>query len=129
MRPPAGVRCPPRVAAFCGLGNPDSFWRTLRGLGVAPVWRRAFADHHRYSRAGAEGMADEARAAGAEALLTTEKDVANLYAGWRAGGRRRWPVLWLEIGVEVDQAEALIRLVEAPLSSSSRNLLRSSPPP
>jgi tetraacyldisaccharide 4'-kinase len=119
---------PPRVAAFCGLGNPDSFWRTLRELGVAPVWRRAFGDHHRYSRQELVGMAAGARAAGAEALLTTEKDVANLDAGWQEalGGLA---VLWLEIGIEIDQAEALIKLAEAPLSRSSRNRLRSSPPP
>ena len=73
-------------------------------------------------------MAAGARAAGAEALLTTEKDVANLDAGWQEalGGLA---VLWLEIGIEIDQAEALIKLAEAPLSRSSRNRLRSSPPP
>ena len=119
---------PPRAAAFCGLGNPDSFWRTLRELGVAPVWRRAFGDHHRYSRQELAAMAAQARAAGAEALLTTEKDAANLGAGWQEalGGLA---VLWLEIGIEIVQADALISLVEAPLSRSSRNRLRSSPPP
>jgi tetraacyldisaccharide 4'-kinase len=114
---------PPRVAAFCGLGNPDSFWRTLRALGVAPVCRRAFGDHHRYS---CQELAE--LAAGAEALVTTEKDMANLPAGWQQAVAPL-TVLWLEIGVEVDQAEALMRLVEAPLSRSSRNRLRSSPPP
>lgn len=113
---------PPRVVAFCGLGNPDSFWRTLAELGVAPVWRRAFGDHHRYSRRELERMAGDARAAGAEALVTTQKDAANVAEAPCA-------VLWLEIGFELDQAEALMRLVEAPLSKSSRNLLRSSPPP
>ena len=119
---------PPRVAAFCGLGNPDSFWRTLRELGIAPAWRRAFGDHHRYSRQQLAGMAAEARAAGAEALLTTEKDAANLGAGWQEAVRGL-AVLWLEIGIEIDQAETLIKLAEAPLSRSSRNLLRASPPP
>ena len=119
---------PPRVAAFCGLGNPDSFWRTLRELGVAPVWRRAFGDHHRYGRQELAGMAAEAQAAGAQALLTTEKDVANLGEGWQEA-LRGLAVLWLEIGIEIDQAEALIKLAEAPLSRSSRNRLRGSPPP
>jgi tetraacyldisaccharide 4'-kinase len=119
---------PPRVAAFCGLGNPDSFWRTLRELGVVPVWRRAFGDHHRYSRPELLRMVAEARAAGAAALVTTEKDVANLGVGWQDAAAPL-AVLWLEIGIEVDHAEALMRLVEAPLSRSSRNRLRSSPPP
>ncbi len=119
---------PSRVAAFCGLGNPDSFWRTLRELGVAPVWRRAFGDHHRYSHRELAQMAAEARAAGAEALVTTEKDAANLGAGWREAVAPI-AVLWLEIALEVDQAEALIKLVEAPLSRSSSSRLSSSPPP
>jgi 3-deoxy-D-manno-octulosonic-acid transferase len=119
---------PPRVAAFCGLGNPDSFWRTLRELGISPAWRRAFADHHRYTREDLRQMTAEAQAAGAEALVTTEKDRANLGEDWQEAVAPL-AVLWLEIGIEVDQAETLISLVEAPLSSSSRNFLRSSPPP
>jgi tetraacyldisaccharide 4'-kinase len=93
---------PSRAGAFCGLGNPDSFWRTLKGLRVTPLFRRAFPDHHRYT-------AGELRAMGGETLLTTEKDAANLPSGWQeavAPGR----VLWLEIGLEMDQAEALLRL-------------------
>jgi tetraacyldisaccharide-1-P 4'-kinase len=33
------VACPidGRVAAFCGLGNPPSFWRTLRDLKLDPT--------------------------------------------------------------------------------------------
>ena len=40
---------PPQVGAFCGLGNPDSFWRTLRALGIVPVFRKTFPDHHHYT--------------------------------------------------------------------------------
>ncbi len=119
---------PATVAAFCGLGNPDSFWRTLRLLSIAPRVRRAFRDHHRYRGAELRAIAAEARAAGAEALLTTEKDLANLPAGWeQAIDPLR--LLWLEIALEIDQAQELMRLVEAPLSRSSRDFLRSSPPP
>src|SRR5205807_4655752 len=37
-----------RAGAFCGLGNPLSFWRTLRSLGIEPVEELEFEDHHRY---------------------------------------------------------------------------------
>src|SRR6202034_2813096 len=33
------------VAAFCGLGNPASFWSTLRALHLPPVFHWAFNDH------------------------------------------------------------------------------------
>ncbi|MGH9485566.1 MAG: tetraacyldisaccharide 4'-kinase, partial [Terriglobales bacterium] len=35
--------------AFCGLARPESFWKTLAGLGVIPVAQHAFRDHHHYS--------------------------------------------------------------------------------
>ncbi len=103
-----GAATPPAVvAAFCGLGNPDSFWRSLGALGLAPVFRRAFGDHHRYSRAEMRALAAAAQAAHATALLTTEKDLANLPAGWE---KEVAPlrVLWLEIALELDQPEALL---------------------
>jgi tetraacyldisaccharide 4'-kinase len=112
---------PPDAGAFCGLGNPDSFWRSLRALGIVPVFRRRFPDHHRYTYG-------ELKALAGRTLLTTGKDAANLPDGWEAviAPSR---VLWLEIALEVDQADSLIKLVEEPLSSSSKNFLRSSPPP
>jgi tetraacyldisaccharide 4'-kinase len=88
---------PSRVGAFCGLGNPDSFWRTLRTLGIQPEFRRAFPDHHRYT------IAELQKMEGVEALLTTQKDAANLPAASRTR------VLWLEISLEVDNADALLR--------------------
>lgn len=63
---PAGTR----VAAFCAIGNPASFWRTLDELGLDVVRRRAFPDHHAYS----EGDLRELCEPGVEALVTTEKD-------------------------------------------------------
>ncbi len=97
-----------RVAAFCGLANPASFWQTLAVLGCRPLFRRAFPDHHRYSAADLRTLA----AQGAEALLTTEKDLANLPYGW-AALLDPLPLLWLKIAVEVDDEAALLRLTRS----------------
>ncbi len=43
-----GLRNHP-VAAFCGLGNPHSFWRLLTISGLHLVHTQAFPDHHRPS--------------------------------------------------------------------------------
>jgi tetraacyldisaccharide 4'-kinase len=114
-----GRACPaPTVpAAFCGLGNPDSFWRSLKGLGVVPRFRRAFGDHHRYSAEELAALAREARALGVEALVTTEKDLANLPQGWE-GAVAPLAVLWLEIGLEIDQADALLSLITTQISGA-----------
>ncbi len=66
------------VAAFCGLGNPHSFWQTLEQLSLKPVMKKAFRDHHRYRASEIRSLAQAARKHGAEVMLTTEKDVYNL---------------------------------------------------
>jgi tetraacyldisaccharide 4'-kinase len=67
-----------RAGAFCGLGNPLSFWRTLRTLGVEPVEEWEFSDHHRYRPSELRNLADTFGHSGADAMLTTEKDAVNL---------------------------------------------------
>jgi tetraacyldisaccharide 4'-kinase len=87
------------VAAFCGLANPASFWRTLDTVGVPAAVKWEFTDHHVYSASELQQLAARAAAAGAEALVTTEKDAINLPA-IRSG----LPVYYLEIGIEIDDA-------------------------
>ena len=69
---------PERAVAFCGLGNPDSFWQTLDGLGIAPAFTWVFGDHHHYRPRELRRLAAQARSCGASVLLTTEKDAMNL---------------------------------------------------
>jgi tetraacyldisaccharide 4'-kinase len=112
-----------RAGAFCGLGNPQAFWQTLEEAGLRPEFRRAFPDHHRYSREELRALARNV-----DVLVTTEKDFMNLPEGWReAVAPSR--LVELKIRIEIDQEEALLAAVEACLSSSSRHCLRSSPPP
>jgi tetraacyldisaccharide 4'-kinase len=67
-----------RFFAFCGIGNPGTFFDDLRDWGLTVVGRRSFPDHHRYSGADI-GVLDRAgAAASANALICTEKDVFNL---------------------------------------------------
>jgi 3-deoxy-D-manno-octulosonic-acid transferase len=61
------------VGAFCGLGNPQSFWNTLEYLGIKPVDRIAFPDHHHYQPEEIRAMAKRFAV-----VVTTEKDAVNL---------------------------------------------------
>jgi tetraacyldisaccharide 4'-kinase len=67
-----------RAAGFCGLGNPQSFRRTLAELGVSPLDWFEFEDHHKYRPQELSRIAAQARNHGATALVTTEKDAVNL---------------------------------------------------
>ncbi|HXJ92128.1 MAG TPA: tetraacyldisaccharide 4'-kinase [Terriglobia bacterium] len=60
------------VHAFCGIGNPDAFFRNLRLWGFDVVRESVFPDHHVYRNL------NFARSGSVAALVTTEKDLMNL---------------------------------------------------
>ncbi len=67
-----------RLYAFCGLGNPDSFKKTLLAEGGILVGIRAFRDHHHYRPDDMTAVQTEARKAGADWIVTTEKDIIKI---------------------------------------------------
>ena len=67
-----------RAVAFCGLGNPDSFWRDLENLGIILAERIRFPDHHRYSSDDVERIVMAAEQRQAHIVISTEKDIVNL---------------------------------------------------
>lgn len=78
---PLGALDGARIGAFCGLANPLSFWSTLEEMGIRPVGRVEFRDHHRYRPRELRRMAERFRRTGAEVLVTTRKDAMNLCDG------------------------------------------------
>ncbi len=66
------------AGAFCGIAGPESFRKMLEELGVRLTLFRAFPDHHPYSPEDLKSLEEDARRAGAEFLLTTEKDAVKL---------------------------------------------------
>lgn len=64
--------------AFCGLGNPEAFFKDLQSWGLPVCGRMIFADHHRYTEGDVLALKKAGREAGAKALVTTEKDAHNL---------------------------------------------------
>ncbi len=96
-----------RVAAFCGIGNPSSFWSSLHELGIKPENRWIFGDHTHYRPQQMQRMAREAQALGVELLLTTEKDAVNLPddAAELVAPLR---IFWLRMEVEIDREDELL---------------------
>ena len=62
-----------KAVAFCGLGNPESFWRSLADVAVLPLERHHYGDHHRYTPNELRRLARHAVDLGAEVLLTTAR--------------------------------------------------------
>ncbi len=66
------------VDAFCGIARPEQFFAGLEAAGLHLAARVAFPDHHRYTPRDLERLIAAARAAGATAIITTEKDLVRL---------------------------------------------------
>jgi tetraacyldisaccharide 4'-kinase len=68
------------VAAFCGIGNPAAFRRTLAEAGGTTVGFRSFADHHAYGPADLASLAAWAEQTAADQVVTTLKDLVRIKA-------------------------------------------------
>src|SRR2546430_2702959 len=64
--------------AFCGLGNPNAFFRDLGNWGITVCSQAIFPDHHRYTHRDISAVKQAGKRVGADAFVTTEKDAQNL---------------------------------------------------
>jgi tetraacyldisaccharide 4'-kinase len=67
-----------RVLCVAGIAAPDRFFDAVRESGAVVAATRPFPDHHPFSGAEIHEMAEAATAAGAEVVLTTEKDLERM---------------------------------------------------
>lgn len=97
-----------RVAAFCGIGNPEAFRRTIVGCGAQLQGFRAFDDHHPYERSDVEQLVRWGRELSIDALICTHKDLVKLGVE-RLGEYPLWAVsIELEFLSNQHELEALL---------------------
>ena len=97
------------VIAFCGIGNPMAFRRTLDDLGATVLDFKTFDDHHAYTRDDVESLrAWAATFPEGTAAVTTQKDWVKLRTPDFAGR----PLLAVRVGLAFDSGlpELLARL-------------------
>ncbi len=83
-----------RALAFSGIARNDDFRDTLRRGGMDIAAALSFSDHHAYTPQDAARVVAAARRAGADLLVTTDKDHARI-------DRVVWPLDLLVVGVRV----------------------------
>ncbi len=86
-----------RVGAVSGIAAPQGFEDDLERHGADIILRRRFADHHRYRQQEILDLINQARNAGAVALVTTEKDAVR----FPKVDRRDIPVYFLRVDIEL----------------------------
>ena len=69
------------MGAVKPIGRPGSFFDGLHSLGAIVEREFEFPDHHAYSDSDIAALNEACREAGAEALVTTEKDLVRLRPG------------------------------------------------
>jgi tetraacyldisaccharide 4'-kinase len=107
--------CQQPVAAFCGIGNPEAFRRTLVNQGAEVCAFRTYADHHAYTRDDVQELRTWARSLPVDCLvLTTQKDLVKL----RVASLADRPLWALRISLHVEAGwGALERQLEAAVRS------------
>jgi tetraacyldisaccharide 4'-kinase len=121
LEPDAGVIAAlgnARALAFAGIGDPPKFFATLADAGIAVAATRSFPDHHRYTRAEAQALCDDADRAGL-ALVTTEKDLMRL-AGDDAAAQLAARAHALPVTLVLDDEEALRSLLLERIAAGRR---------
>ncbi len=86
-----------KVAALSAIAVPASFERFLTSLGAELVARKSYADHHRYTQQEIIDFINEAKAAGAELIMTTEKDAVRI----PKLDRRDVPLFFLRVEINI----------------------------
>lgn len=91
-----------RVMALSAIANPSSFLSLLSSLGGKMVSEVSFPDHYSYTARDLEVIIEKARVAGADFIVTTEKDAVKL---GQLDQKIDIPIYYLEIGLDMKGEE------------------------
>ena len=101
---------PKAVAAFCGVGNPESFYAHLKRQQFTLTFTHSYRDHHAYTQTDIDFLARQATQSGAKALVTTAKDAVKLESL-----NLRLPCFVLEIEIAIEEGANLLKLIRRAL--------------
>jgi tetraacyldisaccharide 4'-kinase len=101
------------VAAFCGIGNPKSFFKLLSDERFNVTYSRVFRDHQSYDQTAIDQLVSDSSAAGVEVLMTTAKDAVKLRSM-----KFSLPCFVVDTSMQIDQPEAFFRFLNQSIKPS-----------
>lgn len=93
-----------RAIAFCGLGFPEKFYATLKGLDVDLVLTKSFPDHYAYTEEDLLILHDLAKEHQA-ILVTTRKDLVKIPPSWQGY------LHVLDINIQFEDSDGIYRFI------------------
>jgi tetraacyldisaccharide 4'-kinase len=111
---PPGTAASRKVLALAGIAAPMPFFQAVQMGGWTVVSTKVFADHHAYTPQDLDAVAAAARTAGADAIMTTEKDFVRLLP-FRPFPL---PVGWVPLTMEAEPRADFRQLLVSSLASA-----------
>jgi tetraacyldisaccharide 4'-kinase len=86
-----------KVAALSGIATPESFEALVLRFGAEIRYCERFLDHHRFSEGELHRFYKQAREAGVDCIVTTEKDAVRLDPSWKTD----LPFYFIRLEIEI----------------------------
>jgi tetraacyldisaccharide 4'-kinase len=110
-----------KIFAFCGIGNPDAFFGTIKGLGANLIDFKVYNDHHHYTDDCLADIYEQAQHLNTDLILTTQKDWTKIAP--LGSLKKDIHFAYLEIELKfTDGEDKITKLIEDTLAVRIRNL-------
>jgi tetraacyldisaccharide 4'-kinase len=86
-----------RVASLSGIAQPESFEKSLVGIGAELVYSKRFADHHRFTQQEVINAINRSKKRQADLIITTQKDAVR----FPKIDRRDIPILFMRVEIKI----------------------------
>jgi len=97
-----------RAVAFCAVARPAEFFAGLAAVEAGVAEQIRFRDHHRYTVADVDRLAELGRRVGCDAFITTAKDEVKLDAAMRSRLNIVAPLQMAALTVEIEDEKAAL---------------------
>jgi tetraacyldisaccharide 4'-kinase len=96
-----------KMVAFCGLGNPESFRKSLEEAKCQVTEFIQFGDHHVYDKNDIKLLEERLKFTKSAAAITTLKDIVKVEEYWTILS----PLYWLQVGIRLENETEFYKLI------------------
>jgi len=97
--------------AFCGIGEPDSFFKSIKELELKLGGKRIFSDHQEYTNSVISELSDQIKSSNCTAIITTEKDLVKLSESFLD----EFDIFVIKVEVKFETEKAILDIIKSVL--------------